>query len=92
MGDTLPPDWPELNPIKFYKVTCAIFSPGPAADLCVNQTDEKQNCYLGIEVEGYLALGRECHQGDDCCGLDFGDTFKIINIEGPYDNFGACMA
>ena len=93
MGIKVPPEWPEIDDTKTYKVTVDGFQGGgPPNDCSMNFVAQVTCCKLGNLLNAYIDNDLECIGGNECCVISGFTAQRIKAIEGPYDTFVLCQA
>jgi len=90
MGNEIPPDWPDIDDAKWYKVTVNKYFAPPPAGTCADPFVGRESCCeRGDDIKAWIANGWECHAFHPLCGLV--PALHLIGVAGPYDTFAECL-
>ena len=91
MGITIPGEWPEIDPIKYYYCVGEHWHNTVSDDGCSGeQVANSGCCVIGTIANAWTSGGFDCTLQNDPCFLGVPDNFKLISIDGPYDT-GLCQ-
>lgn len=91
MGITIPDDFPELDPTKWYKVTVQAYQGGgPPYDCTMDFLDNFSDCKTGFAIQNWIDLTPECFAGNELVVVTGFSAQRLKNIEGPFDTEAAC--
>lgn len=92
MGEPSPTEWPELIADKWYKCTVNCYWGDHPVNTCSGAyIDNCTCCRLGADIDAYLKIPVECRSGSELCMFTGFSAQRVINVEGPYDDFDACV-
>ncbi len=93
MGIDLPEDWPELEPLLFYKVGVDLYDFNPVVPGCATVHQGLLHCCLpGGVISAWIDAGFECINGLELCVAGGFTAQRLKTIEGPFDDQPACQA
>jgi len=92
MGSELPPEYPELDPDKWYMATVDNYAATENEGTCEGEDPYEDFCCIrGIWVIAWIAGGFDCLYSRELClyGEDF--VQRLIFVNGPWDTEEECL-
>lgn len=92
MGEELDPEWPEIEPEKYYKATIAGYQDVTPKTGCDQELVGVISCCpSGAVLNQWINFGLECEDGWELCPFTGYTAQRLLGVAGPYDTFQACM-
>jgi len=93
MGIKIPPDWPEIDDTKHYKINVDAFQGGGPPLTCAQDFAGNLTCCIpGLTLNGWIDGGNECTDGGEACLFSGFSAQRLKTISGPYDTPMECLA
>lgn len=93
MGEELPDEWPDVDPVKFYCCTVDAFVGGDPLTGCDRPYWASiRCCVFGAILAAWIAGDNECVDGQELCVTGVWTAQRLMSIIGPYDTLNLCRA
>lgn len=93
MGTPVPPDMPELEDDKIYRVGVDWYQDTTEKTRCDQKYQGRiECCKSGAFINAWKAAGFECTSGFEMCMITGYSAQRLVFCHGPYDTLEACQA